>query len=126
MHIIQIKNLNKAFSPKILRLWALHLQKVGTAHMFALCQPAPSFRNHFIRSIFLYNQCTGKCHSLSSLFSGGNNLLLEDGGLGEAKSYLVCSQSMIAVSDGGDLILHEVPVQWVEVDLLVLLSVKAD
>merc|ERR1712139_530292 len=67
------------------------------------------------------------CYSVILLASSGvKDLLLEDGGLRETESDLVGSQLVVAVSDGGNLVLHEVFVQWVEVDLLVLLSVKSN
>lgn len=58
--------------------------------------------------------------------SGVKDLLLEDGWLGEAESDLVGGKLVVAVGDGGDLVLHEVLVEWVEEDLLVLSSVNAD
>lgn len=65
------------------------------------------------------------CYSVLS-GSGVKDLLLEDGGLGEAESDLVGGKLVVAVGDGGDLVLHEVSVEWVEEDLLVLSAVKAD
>jgi len=38
----------------------------------------------------------------------------------------VSGQLVVAVSDGGDLVLHHLLVEWVKEDLLVLLAVKVD
>lgn len=65
------------------------------------------------------------CYSVLS-GSGVEDLLLEDGGLRETKSNLVGGKLMVAVGDGGDLVLHEVSVEWVEEDLLVLSSVNGN
>lgn len=65
------------------------------------------------------------CYSVLS-GSGVKDLLLEDAGLGEAKSDLVGGKLVVAVGDGGDLVLHEVLVEWVEEDLLVLSAVNGD
>ena len=35
-------------------------------------------------------------------------------------------QLVVAVGDGGDLVLHDLLVQWVKEDLLVLLAVEVD
>jgi len=47
-------------------------------------------------------------------------------GLGESKSNLVGGEFVVAVGDGINLVLHDFSVEWVEEDLLVLLSVKGD
>ena len=60
---------------------------------------------------------------LLSLLEG---LLLEQSWLGEAKSNLVRGQLVVAVGDGGDLILHDLLVKWVQEHLLVLLTIKVD
>jgi hypothetical protein len=54
------------------------------------------------------------------------SLLLEESWLGEAESDLVSGQLVVAVSDGGDLALHDLLVKWVQEDLLVLLALKVD
>ena len=53
-------------------------------------------------------------------------LLLEQSWLGETKSDLVSGQLVVAVSDGGDLALHDLLVKWIQEDLLVLLTIKVD
>ena len=66
-------------------------------------------------------------HSVVLLcISGIKDLLLEDGWFREAKSNLVGCQLVVAVSDGGNLVFHDVLVEWVEEDLLVLLTVKGN
>ena len=55
--------------------------------------------------------------------SGVNYLLLVGSGLGEAQGDSVSGQLVVAVSDGGDLVLHDLLVERVKEDLLVLLSV---
>ena len=60
------------------------------------------------------------------LGSGVKSLLLEEGWLGEAKGDLVSGQLVVAVSDGGDLVLHDLLVEWVKEDLLVLLSLDVN
>jgi len=52
-----------------------------------------------------------------------NDLLLEVGWLGETESDLVSGELMVAVSDGGSSALHDLSIEWVKVDLLVLSSV---
>ena len=44
--------------------------------------------------------------------------------LGETKGNLVSGQLMVAMHDGIDFALHGVLVQWVQLNLLVLLSVE--
>jgi len=51
---------------------------------------------------------------------------LESSWLGEAKSDFVSCKLVVAVGDGVDLGLHNVLVEWIKEDLLVLLSVKGD
>lgn len=53
-------------------------------------------------------------------------LLLEEGWLGEAESDFVGGELVVAVGDGGNLALHGFLIEWVEVHLLVLLSVDVD
>ena len=55
--------------------------------------------------------------------SAVDDLLLESVGLGEAESDLVGGQLVVAVGDGGNSALHDLSVQWVEENLLVLLAV---
>ena len=54
----------------------------------------------------------------------GKDLLLELVWLREPKGDLVSGQLMVAVHDGIDFALHGVLVQWVQLYLLVFLSVK--
>ena len=63
-------------------------------------------------------------HSLG--LSRFDDLLLEHGWSGETKGDLVGGEFMVAVSDGGDSALHDLSVEWVHVDLLVLSSVSVD
>jgi hypothetical protein len=63
---------------------------------------------------------------LLGFFSLLEGLLLEEGWLGESESNLVGGQLVVAVGDSGELVLHELLVEWVEEDFLVLLSVNVD
>jgi len=56
--------------------------------------------------------------------SGVDDLLLEVGGLGESEGDLVGGEFMVAMHDGINLVLDEFLIQWVEHNLLVLLSVN--
>jgi len=51
---------------------------------------------------------------------------LEHGWSGETKGDLVGGESVVAVSDGNDSALHDLSVEWVHHDLLVLSSVNGD
>ena len=58
--------------------------------------------------------------------SGIDDLLLENGWLGETKSNLVGGQLLVDMGDSVELGLHHGLVQWVKIDFLCSLSVKAD
>lgn len=62
--------------------------------------------------------------SCGLLLSLGKDLLLELVWLGETKGDLVSGQLMVAVHNSIDFALHGVLVQWVQLNLLVLLSVE--
>ena len=55
-----------------------------------------------------------------------NDLLLENGRLGETKSNLVSGELVVAVSDGIEFLLHDLSVEWVKVDSLVSMAINAD
>ena len=55
-----------------------------------------------------------------------DDLLLEDGWLGETESDLVGGELVIAVGDGIKLSLHELSIEWVKVDSLVSMSINGD
>lgn len=52
-----------------------------------------------------------------------NNLLLEHGWLGKTKSDLVGGELVVAVGDSVKLALHDLFVEWVEVDSLVSVTI---
>ena len=60
---------------------------------------------------------------LLSLF---NDLLLEHGRLGETESNLVGGELVIAMGDCVKFTLHELSVEWVEVDSLMSVAINAD
>ena len=54
------------------------------------------------------------------------DLLLEGIGLGEAKSNLVGGELVVAMGNTGESVQHNLSVEWVEEDSLVLSSVSGD
>lgn len=54
-----------------------------------------------------------------------NDFLLENGWLGETKSNLVSGELVVAVGDSVKLVLHDLSVEWVEVDSLVSVAINA-
>lgn len=77
-------------------------------------QRGPNFQNRGV---------SASCRVLLSL---GQNLLLELIWLGESESDLVGGQLVVAVHDGINLAIHGILVQWIKLNLLVLLSVKGN
>lgn len=69
---------------------------------------------------------TAAHRSLFLVGSGLNNLLLEVSWLGEADGNLLGGELVIAVDNSVYLALHGGLVKWVQVDFLVLLTVKGD
>jgi len=61
-----------------------------------------------------------------SSFSLVEEFLLEDGWLGETKSNLMGGKLVIAVGNGIELALHNILIEWIKIDLLVLLTVKGN
>ena len=69
----------------------------------------------------VYSSC------LAGLLSSAlDDLLLEDGGLGEAERDLVSGQLVVAVDDGIELVLHELNVEGVKQDDLLSVAVGLD
>ena len=54
------------------------------------------------------------------------SLLLEEGWLGETETDSVGGELVVAVSDGGELVLHHLLVEWVKANLLGLLTVNVN
>lgn len=71
-----------------------------------------------------YTQIAKTIHSLVG--SRVNDLLLESVGLGETESDLVGGELVVAVSNGSESVDHNLSVEWVEHDLMVLSSVSGD
>ena len=55
-----------------------------------------------------------------------NDLLLEHGWLGETESDLVGGEFVVAMGDSVKFALHDLSVEWVEVDSLMSVSIHAD
>ena len=55
-----------------------------------------------------------------------NDLLLENGRLGETESNLVSGELVVAMGDSIKLSLHELSVEWIEVDSLMSVAINAD
>lgn len=69
------------------------------------------------------NRNGSSCRVLLSLLE---DLLLELVWLRESKSNLVGGELVVAVHDGVKLVLHGIFVEWVKLNLLVLLTVKGN
>ena len=70
----------------------------------------------------------GPSANSSSVLGGSlvDDLLLEDGWLGETKSDLVGGQLLVDVGNSVHLVLHKGLVQWVKENLLLSLSIEGD
>ena len=64
----------------------------------------------------------------SSVFGSSliDDLLLEMGWLGITESDLVGGQSVIAVSDGVNSVVHDFSIEWVKEDFLVSVAIDAN
>jgi len=66
-------------------------------------------------------------NAYSSLsLSVGDDLLLVQGWLGVSKSDLMGGKLMVAVHDSINLVVHDILVQWVEVDFGVLFAIHGN
>ena len=73
-----------------------------------------------------FEESIGQSSLGSFVLAALDDLLLEDGRLGEAERDLVGRQLVVAVDDGIELVLHEVDVERVKLDDLLAAAVGLD